>query len=419
LGRQRPHAGDRRDGYGALLRERGVTPLVVASIVVRLPVPLVTVAGVLLVHAATGSFAAAGLAVASYAACTGVFGPLLGRAVDRRGQTAIVLASGIVSGGALLALVLAATGGAPTWAICLAAGAAGATEPPTAGCLRALWPELAARAGVPVPTAFALDTVAMEICFIGGPLLAGLLVALASPAAAVLTAAALVTSGAVLFAASPASRERRPLPRRAGSRLGPLVVGGFRALLTSLGAARVGLGLVTLALAAATVHAGRPADFGLLLAGQGVGSAVGGLLYGRHAWSWPPARRYAVLTAAFALGLLPLALEPPLPVFLLLMVASGLALAPSIAASYEVVDGLVSGWQKTEGYSWTMTAVVIGDALGTGIGGPLVEHAGASAVLVLASACVAAGAAVAALWLVPGGLRPRRARAGRGTGRRS
>ena len=47
----------------------------------------------LLVHAQhlTGSFAAAGLVAGAYAVALGVGGPLLGRLVDRRGQTPVLL----------------------------------------------------------------------------------------------------------------------------------------------------------------------------------------------------------------------------------------------------------------------------------------------------------------------------------------
>ena len=68
------------------------------SIVARLPLAMFSIG--LLVHAQhlTGSFAAAGLVTAAYAVALGVGGPLLGRVVDRRGQTAVLLASAVVAG---------------------------------------------------------------------------------------------------------------------------------------------------------------------------------------------------------------------------------------------------------------------------------------------------------------------------------
>ncbi len=64
------------------------------SIVARLPLAMFSIG--LLVHAQrlTGSFAAAGLVMAAYAVALGIGGPVLGRLVDRRGQTVILLDRG-------------------------------------------------------------------------------------------------------------------------------------------------------------------------------------------------------------------------------------------------------------------------------------------------------------------------------------
>ena len=67
------------------------------SIVARLPLAMFSIG--LLVHAQrlTGSFAAAGLVTAPYAVALGAGGPLLGRVVDRRGQTLVLVAAAGVS----------------------------------------------------------------------------------------------------------------------------------------------------------------------------------------------------------------------------------------------------------------------------------------------------------------------------------
>ena len=91
------------------------------SIIARLPLAMFSIA--LLVHAQrlTGSFAAAGLVTAAYAIALGVGGPLLGRVVDRRGQTAVLAVSASVSL-ALLFVVCADSGPAAGVLVALAAG---------------------------------------------------------------------------------------------------------------------------------------------------------------------------------------------------------------------------------------------------------------------------------------------------------
>ena len=110
----------------------GVHRLFVTSILARLPLAMLSIG--LLVHAQhlTGSFAAAGVVTGVYAIALGVGGPLLGRLVDRRGQTSVLLASATVASallvviavqpvGASLAVLLAATS-------CLTAPGAHASE---------------------------------------------------------------------------------------------------------------------------------------------------------------------------------------------------------------------------------------------------------------------------------------------------
>src|SRR6516162_4176185 len=67
--------------------------LVATSVVAQLPLGMLGIG--LMVHAQrlTGSFAAAGLVTGVYAITVGVGGPQLGRLVDRRSQTAVLLAS--------------------------------------------------------------------------------------------------------------------------------------------------------------------------------------------------------------------------------------------------------------------------------------------------------------------------------------
>ena len=78
--------------------------LFVISIVARLPLAMLTIGMLVHVESATGSFAAAGLASGVLAVAQGVGGPLLGRVVDRRGQTATLVASASVCGAALVAV---------------------------------------------------------------------------------------------------------------------------------------------------------------------------------------------------------------------------------------------------------------------------------------------------------------------------
>jgi MFS family permease len=399
-----------RSDYLALLRRPGMPELVLGSIVARIPIPMFPLASVLLIHDVTGSFAAAGLVGAAYAASTAIFAPLLGRIVDRRGQTKVVLVSAAISGAAFAALVIGARAGVATVGLCAIAAAAGAAEPPIAGCMRTLWPSLTAGSQITLSSAFALDSVIVEACYIGGPLLAGVLIAIASPGTALFVAGALTVVGGAIFAASEPSRRWRPTTHRRGSSQSALRVPAFRLLVANLSISRVGMGLLNVAVAGAAVRSGSPGSVGLLFAAQGVGSGIGGLGYGLRRWRSPPVTRYAAFTGLLAVGLLPLALVPSIPLLCLLMGIGGLALAPSVASSFETLDAMTPGAGKTEAYSWSHTGAVSGDAVGSAAAGPIVQDLGPWVAFLLASACVGASAAVAAT-VLPRWMRTSRARA--------
>ena len=108
--------------------------------------------------------------------------------------------------------------GAP--ALVLAA-AVGASFPPITVCMRTYFRQRLADELL-LATAYSLESVLIELVFILGPMLVALLVAVASPGAAVLAAAACGFAGTLLFLRSPALSTWRVEPRTAASLLGPL-----------------------------------------------------------------------------------------------------------------------------------------------------------------------------------------------------
>src|SRR4051794_41552840 len=83
------------------------------SIVARMPLAMFSIGLLVHVQRLTGSFAAAGLVTAAYAVALGIGGPLLGRGVDRRGQTRVLLGAACVSAALLCAVALLPAGGPP------------------------------------------------------------------------------------------------------------------------------------------------------------------------------------------------------------------------------------------------------------------------------------------------------------------
>ncbi|MCW2944386.1 MAG: hypothetical protein JWR24_1103, partial [Actinoallomurus sp.] len=95
-----------------------------------------------------------------------------------------------------LSLVLALTGATRSYAV-----AAGVCVPPLGPVMRTLWSELLSDPAL-LRRGYSLDTVAEELLFVAGPLLAGLVANFATPSAGVALSAGLVLAGTLALVSS-------------------------------------------------------------------------------------------------------------------------------------------------------------------------------------------------------------------------
>src|SRR4051812_33790301 len=156
--------------YARIMRAPRVAPLLISTLLARLPIGINGLAVVLFLRAQHGSFSVAGAAAGALALGTGLGAPWCARAIDAFGpRVLLVFAAGHATG---LAAVIALGGaGAPGAAIVAAAFATGASLPPTSSVMRTLYPKLLTGEPELVQGAYALDSVLTETIFIAGPLL--------------------------------------------------------------------------------------------------------------------------------------------------------------------------------------------------------------------------------------------------------
>ncbi len=380
--------------YRAVLRVQPTRLPLTGSLVGRLPLGMVSLAIVLTVRASAGSYATAGLVTAAHSVGVGVFAPVLGRLADRFGQTRVLVPCA-VGYTALLTTLVAVVDTAGTPGLVAVAAVAGAFFPPLSACMRVLWSSLLT-AGPLRESAFALDTVVVELAFILGPLLVAATVAVVGPAAGLLLAAGLSLFGTLLFAASAASRAWVP-GRQPEGRSGALGSPGIRTVIGTFAATSIAFGVLEVAVPALTEALESPAAAAPAFAAFAGGSLLGGLLYGSRPWAGRVERRYLGLLLALAVGFALLPLATGVPALITVMAVAGLALAPAAICAFRLIDELAPAGAATEAYTWTTTANVAGTAVGAVLAGNVVEAAGARQALAIAA--VAVGVAVAGGWL--------------------
>ncbi|GAA2104228.1 MFS transporter [Kitasatospora saccharophila] len=357
-------------GYAALLRAPHVTRLLLGTLLGRLPAGMTALVIALALREAGAPYSRIGLATAAYAIATAVGGPVLGRIVDLTGQPRVLLASATLAGTgyALLALAPGSALAAP-----LGAAVAGLCMPPLEPCLRSLWPAVVREEQL--DTAYAFDSAAQQVLYLAGPLAVAGIAGAFSPTAALWTAAALGLLGALVVASSAPARAWQAPPREASAGLlGPLRSPGLVLLLLGLAGAgwTVG-GQNVLFIAYAEQHPGLPGGAGTLLALAALAGLLGALAYGTARWRADTATRTWVLALAMAACYLPLLLLPgPWPMAALAF-ASGLGLAPLLAAAFVLVAELAPTGTVTEAFSWLITLFATGNAAGSAVSGALVD----------------------------------------------
>lgn len=363
--------------FARVLRAPDVARLLGAAVLARMPIGIDSLGMVLFVRAETGSFARAGLVTAAFGLGVASSAPVLGRLIDRRGHAQVMLplaASHAASLGALVAFGLA---GAPT-AILVACGLAGGISvPPVGSVVRPLLGRLMVSEESLLPTAYALDGIAIELVFVTGPLLTAAIILVASPAVALLVACGFVLVGTLVLVTTPASRAWRPeAVEHERHLLGALASPGMRTIVAATAPVGFALGATEVTMTAFAADHGSRAAAGALMAAWAAGSGVGGLSYGAREHMSAPGPRWVRLAAVFPLCSLPLLLAPSIAAMAPLALVAGLCLAPYMAAANQLVGDVAPAGAVTEAFAWPITAIGIGAAGGSAVAGAIAQSWG-------------------------------------------
>jgi MFS family permease len=386
--------------YRAVLRTPHACGAFVTSLIGRLSYGIVSLSLLLTLTAGGRDYGLAGLVMALFGLAVVLVSPFRAWIVDRHGPRRALppMAAGFAAVLVAIAMIPVRSG-VNDAAVAVLAAAAGACAPPLGVVMRTLWSALSNDRDA-LQTAYSLDGVAEELLYVTGPVIVGVIIVVAAPAAGLLLSAGLVVTGTGLFLRSPALPRWPALMARPASGTpdaAPGQAGAGRAILAlalvtgAIGLCLGGLGLVIVAFSQARHD---PAAVAWIEAMLSAGSAVGGLGYGAVAWRISARRRLALLATGLVVILAPAALSPSLLMLALLIGLAGVLISPALATAYVLADGLASPQARNRAGNWVNSGYNAGSSAGSVLSGQLVGR-------IPLSACLPVLAAPALLGVMP------------------
>ncbi|MEV0222667.1 MFS transporter [Streptomyces sp. NPDC050704] len=362
--------------YRALFAAPGSTGFTTAGLLGRMPLSMMGIGVVTMISQLTGRYGLAGALAATIALSAAVLGPQISRQVDRHGQRRVLRPATLVALTSAAGLLAAAHFDGPDWLLFVCSAGIGCV--PSIGAMtRSRWAFLY-RGRPELHTAYALESVIDEVCFIFGPIISIGLSTVWFPEAGPLLAGCFLAAGVFWLTAQRAT-EPPPQPREHHTGGSALRSAGLQVLVATFVATGAIFGAVDVVTVAFAEEQGHKGAASIVLAVYAAGSCVAGAAFGLLRFAGAPARRWLLGICAMAVSMIPLLLVGNLPFLAVALFVAGLFIAPTMITTMALVELHVPRAKLTEGMTWVSTGLAVGVALGSSLSGWVIDTAGARA----------------------------------------
>lgn len=359
--------------YKALFHAPGTLAFSLTGLIARLPISMAGIGIITMISQLSGSYWLAGAVAATFTLSTALIAPQVSRLTDRYGQGRILPPAAAISVLGMLLLLVCIHFGAPDWTLFLFAVLAG-FMPSMPAMVRARWTQI--YKGQPaLHTAYSLESVLDEVCFIVGPPIAvGLSVAV-SPIAGPLAAALMLAVGISLFSLQ--KKTEPPVSEQTDhqqeSALEPLTM---KMLLLTLIALGTIVGTVDVLSVAFAKQQGVPVAASFVLSAYAAGSCISGLVFGALRLNLTLPKQLLLASIATAAATLPLLFVYDVLTLSVSVFVAGIFFAPTMIVTMGLVEKIVPESKLTEGFTWMITGLGIGIAAGAALTGWVIDEMG-------------------------------------------
>ncbi|WOX13119.1 MULTISPECIES: MFS transporter [unclassified Streptomyces] len=364
--------------YRALFAAPGSKGFSAAGFLGRMPLSMMGIGVVTMISQINGRYGLAGALSATIALAAAAIGPRISRWVDQYGQRRVLRPATLVALTAATVLLLAARFAWPDWVLFVSAAGIGSV-PSLGAMVRARW--AAVYRGTPqLHTAYSLESVVDEVCFIFGPIISIGLSTAWFPEAGPLLAACFLAVGVFWLTAQRAT-EPAPHPRARGDKGGgsALRTAGLQVLVATFVATGAIFGAVDVVTVAFADEQGHKGGASIVLALYAAGSCAAGVVFGLLRFRGAPERRWLLGICTMAVSMIPLLLVGNLPLLAVALFLAGLSIAPTMITTMSLIEEHVPRAKLTEGMTWVSTGLAVGVALGSSVAGWVIDAAGARA----------------------------------------
>ena len=373
-----------RDDLAAFARLTGWAYFPIAFLG-RLPFAMMIVGILTVVTTVRGSVAEAGFAAAAAGVGTAVLGPLMGSLADRFSQRVVLIIFGIASISSALLLLALLMSHAPIALLIAVAFVAGGTTPQVAPFSRSRLVVFASTARTEATRARAMsavmsyESVMDEASFVLGPVLVGVVTALIAPWAPLVVGALITATVITAFALHPSGAA---VPRTVETNLG-VPTRAFSAEIATLALAMLLVGTVFGSVLTALIQfltvRGAGEQTGILYGAMSAGAIIAAVSIAALPRGFTQLMRWAVFAAVALTGAIALTVASDILGAAVALFVSGCGIGAVLVALFSLGARAAPPGRSTTVMTTLQSAIVVGQALATAVGGILSQARGASA----------------------------------------
>lgn len=360
--------------YRSIFAIKGAVRFSIAGFVARMHLSMDRLALLLIVIHETGSYALAGLMVATASVVITISQPYWSRAADNFGQGRVLYINTILRFFGFSIFILLVHFQFPIWSWFLSIIFAELNTISAGGLVRRRWIYVLPDHSLKT-TAYSFEALVDEIIFVFGPLIATFLSTSIAPEAGLIASMFFVVIGQPALARQRAT-EPPVNPNQIRSEVSIIKRKSAQAIILPIFFVGAYFGSIGICVVAFMNSINKPGLTGPILAIWALGSAAAALANGTIKWRLTHGQLFIYFLLFLSLTSLGFIFADTAIELAIVLFLNGLGIAPLLVTAFAVMEDEVSPDELTEAMTWVITGTPTGGAIGSAVAGQVIDNFG-------------------------------------------